>query len=312
MARLQMYANETKTATRRAAKRRSLKEIAMAPAGPGAITIMQEQSPETDLLWKDVKDLFGGLKSQDANRVSGIYELYLRKASETGAQRRQRKVLDTSATYVRGEENLNGWRPRGDSLIFDHQWELEKLTRLEMVERCRHVLHLREKLAEQNKSQELSKLDKEVTNKAKAKENLKNKENETEKIEEKTDDKSMEKWEKDEAEKGKRCSSLFVFTTDGDKDKELMAKCLRLILYGRLPASPLLSRSTRNTFSVLTKHRGFLMQTLDDKDFHDWLYAINPLLAGQISYRYRMFQSEFPIISLSFNVPNDFFTKLLM
>lgn len=38
----------------------------------------------------------------------------------------------------------------------------------------------------------------------------------------------------------------------------------------------------RNTFSVLTKHRGFLMQTLDDKDFHDWLYALNPLLAGQI------------------------------
>ena len=32
----------------------------------------------------------------------------------------------------------------------------------------------------------------------------------------------------------------------------------------------------------MTKTRGFLLQTLDDKDFHDWLYAINPLLAGQI------------------------------
>ena len=51
----------------------------------------------------------------------------------TGVQRRQRRVLDTSSTYVRGEENLNGWRPRGDSLLIDHQWELEKLTRLEMV-----------------------------------------------------------------------------------------------------------------------------------------------------------------------------------
>lgn len=38
-----------------------------------------------------------------------------------GVQRRQRRVLDTSGTYVRGEENLHGWRPRGDSLIFDHQ-----------------------------------------------------------------------------------------------------------------------------------------------------------------------------------------------
>ncbi len=46
-----------------------------------------------------------------------------------GLQRRQRRVLDTSNTYVRGEENLAGWRPRGDSLIFEHQWELEKLTR---------------------------------------------------------------------------------------------------------------------------------------------------------------------------------------
>lgn len=39
----------------------------------------------------------------------------------SGVQRRQRRVLDTSGTYVRGEENLHGWRPRGDSLIFDHQ-----------------------------------------------------------------------------------------------------------------------------------------------------------------------------------------------
>ena len=67
-------------------------------------------------------------------------EFYEIDESPTGAQRRQRRVLDTSSTYVRGEENLNGWRPRGDSLIFDHQWELEKLTRLEMVS-SPHVCH---------------------------------------------------------------------------------------------------------------------------------------------------------------------------
>lgn len=55
-----------------------------------------------------------------------------------GAQRRQRRVLDTSSTYVRGEENLGQWRPRGDSLIFEHQWELEKLTRLQQV----HFIYL--------------------------------------------------------------------------------------------------------------------------------------------------------------------------
>ncbi|KAI1726974.1 kinesin motor domain-containing protein [Ditylenchus destructor] len=37
-----------------------------------------------------------------------------------------------------------------------------------------------------------------------------------------------------------------------------------------------------NTFSVCTAHRAFLMQTLPEDDIFDWLYAINPLLAGQI------------------------------
>lgn len=50
-----------------------------------------------------------------------------------GMQRRRRKVLDTSVAYVRGEENLAGWRPRGDSLILEHQWELEKLEQLHEV-----------------------------------------------------------------------------------------------------------------------------------------------------------------------------------
>ncbi|VDM50569.1 unnamed protein product [Toxocara canis] len=37
-----------------------------------------------------------------------------------------------------------------------------------------------------------------------------------------------------------------------------------------------------NTFSVCTNHRGFLMQTVTDDQMYDWLYAINPLLAGQL------------------------------
>ena len=50
-----------------------------------------------------------------------------------GMQRRRRRVLDTSVAYVRGEENLAGWRPRSDSLILDHQWELEKLSLMQEV-----------------------------------------------------------------------------------------------------------------------------------------------------------------------------------
>ncbi|XP_054147799.1 kinesin-like protein KIF1B isoform X5 [Melozone crissalis] len=102
---------------------------------------------------RSLRSLFGSgySKSPDANRVTGIYELSLCKMSDTGSpgmQRRRRKVLDTSVAYVRGEENLAGWRPRGDSLILEHQWELEKLELLHEVEKTRHFLLLREKLGD--------------------------------------------------------------------------------------------------------------------------------------------------------------------
>ncbi|XP_077168435.1 kinesin-like protein KIF1B isoform X4 [Paroedura picta] len=102
---------------------------------------------------RSLRSLFGSgySKSPDANRVTGIYELSLCKMADTGSpgmQRRRRKVLDTSVAYVRGEENLAGWRPRGDSLIVEHQWELEKLELLHEVEKTRHFLLLREKLGD--------------------------------------------------------------------------------------------------------------------------------------------------------------------
>ncbi|KAI5612221.1 kinesin-like protein KIF1B isoform X4, partial [Silurus asotus] len=102
---------------------------------------------------RSLRSLFGSgySKSPDCNRVTGIYELSLCKMADTGSpgmQRRRRKVLDTSVAYVRGEENLAGWRPRGDSLILEHQWELEKLEQLHEVEKTRHLLLLREKLGE--------------------------------------------------------------------------------------------------------------------------------------------------------------------
>ena len=41
--------------------------------------------------------------------------------------------MDTSTVYVRGEENLRGWRPRRESLIYDHQDNLNKLESIEEV-----------------------------------------------------------------------------------------------------------------------------------------------------------------------------------
>lgn len=112
------------------------------------------------------------------------------------------------------------------------------------VEKCRHVLLLREKLTEQNKTHELSKLDKEASNKSvKAKrDQALVEENKQDTINEKSDEKSVEKWEKvDESEKCKvegQKGCIYNFTTEGDAEKELAAKCLRLILHGRMPLSP--------------------------------------------------------------------------
>ncbi|XP_068453456.1 kinesin-like protein KIF1B isoform X8 [Clinocottus analis] len=102
---------------------------------------------------RSLRNLFGSgySKTPDCNRVTGIYELSLCKMSDSGSpgmQRRRRKILDTSVAYVRGEENLAGWRPRGDSLIQEHQWELEKMEQLHEVEKTRHLLLLKEKLGD--------------------------------------------------------------------------------------------------------------------------------------------------------------------
>ncbi|KAL2300971.1 hypothetical protein Nmel_011526 [Mimus melanotis] len=111
---------------------------------------------------RSIRNLFGSgsLRASESNRVTGVYELSLCRVADAGSpgmQRRRRRVLDTSVAYVRGEENLAGWRPRSDSLILDHQWELEKLSLLQegpplsldpctQVEKTRHYLLLREKL----------------------------------------------------------------------------------------------------------------------------------------------------------------------
>ncbi|XP_035032725.2 kinesin-like protein KIF1A isoform X12 [Hippoglossus stenolepis] len=100
---------------------------------------------------RSIRNLFGtgSLRAADGNRVTGVYEVSLCNLADAGSpgmQRRRRRVLDTSVAYVRGEENLAGWRPRSDSLILDHQWELEKLSLLQDVERTKHYLLLREKL----------------------------------------------------------------------------------------------------------------------------------------------------------------------
>ncbi|XP_045522109.1 kinesin-like protein unc-104 isoform X13 [Pieris brassicae] len=348
--------------------------------------------------------LFGS-KMARADRLTGVYELSLHRALEPGVQRRQRRVLDTSGTYVRGEENLHGWRPRGDSLIFDHQWELEKMTRLEQVGRTRHLLALRERLRHGHENtvapNDFTKTEKEVCNMAaKAASECAH-----------TRDESLyEPWEMSPKEKelttkyikliqgrigtnankevetavspatpvdegvsadistpsllssihsassfelcsperalleksisGWGCGvgapmgpmsvsgvggALYVpeceevrvsaavarrgylnvlqHGTHGWKKRWLVVRRPYVFMYRdeRDPIERALINLANahveysedqeqmvrmpNTFSVVSKERGYLLQTLGDKEVHDWLYAINPLLAGQIRSR---------------------------
>ncbi|XP_073962164.1 kinesin family member unc-104 isoform X3 [Choristoneura fumiferana] len=335
--------------------------------------------------------LFGS-RSARADRLTGVYELSLHRALEPGVQRRQRRVLDTSGTYVRGEENLHGWRPRGDSLIFDHQWELEKMTRLEQVGRTRHFLALRERLRHGHENtvaaNDFTKTEKEVCNMAaKA----------AAECAHARDDALYEPWEMTTRERelatkflkliqgrigvGKEvetavspatpvdegvsadastpsllssvhsassfelCSperalleksmaawggggssgggALYVpdceevrvsaavarrghlnvlqHGTHGWKKRWLVVRRPYVFIYrderdpieravinlanAHVEYSEDQEQMVRmpNTFSVVSKERGYLLQTLGDKEVHDWLYAINPLLAGQIS-----------------------------
>ncbi|CAK1555892.1 unnamed protein product [Leptosia nina] len=350
--------------------------------------------------------LFGS-KTARADRLTGVYELSLHRALEPGVQRRQRRVLDTSGTYVRGEENLHGWRPRGDSLIFDHQWELEKMTRLEQVGRTRHLLALRERLRHGHENtvapNDFTKTEKEVCNMAaKA----------ASECAHARDEALYEPWEMTQKEKelttkyikliqgrigtntnkevetavspatpvdegvsadistpsllssihsassfelcsperalleksisGWGCGvgapmgpmsvsglgvggALYVpeceevrvsaavarrgylnvlqHGTHGWKKRWLVVRRPYVFMYRdeRDPIERALINLANahveysedqeqmvrmpNTFSVVSKERGYLLQTLGDKEVHDWLYAINPLLAGQIRSR---------------------------
>ncbi|XP_065367273.1 kinesin-like protein unc-104 isoform X5 [Calliphora vicina] len=350
---------------------------------------------------RSLKHLFSGqYRNPEANRLSGVYELSLRRASDAGSpgvQRRQRRVLDTSSTYVRGEENLHGWRPRGDSLIFDHQWELEKLTRLEEVGRVRHLLLLRERLGMDTNPNPTTKTEKDVCNlAAKAAtspvhmvippspqtpvkdtqqmmperefnerekdlmskclkliqgryQKSENSDNQTQSDVSPSDEgcadmtvscissNSMELCSPDRADAPNGWEApapatqpalplrLYVPELEEIRVSPVVARkgLLNVLEHGgsgwkkrwvivRRPyvfiyksekdpvERAVLNLGTAqvecsedqaamvkipNTFSVVTKHRGYLLQTLGDKEVHDWLYAINPLLAGQIRSR---------------------------
>uniref|UniRef100_A0A674CVY7 Kinesin family member 1B n=1 Tax=Salmo trutta TaxID=8032 RepID=A0A674CVY7_SALTR len=220
---------------------------------------------------RSLRNLFGSgySKTPDCNRVTGIYELSLCKMSDTGSpgmQRRRRKILDTSVAYVRGEENLAGWRPRGDSLILEHQWELEKMEQL-------HEVTGHYESVEGKGKPEMATTTKTYTPVLSHHRSVVSKKGFLSFMEPRSNS-----WVKHFVVV--RRPYVFIYNNDKDPvERGVLNLSTAQVEYSEDQQAML---KTPNTFAVCTKHRGILLQANNDKDMNDWLYAFNPLLAGTI------------------------------
>lgn len=99
------------------------------------------------------RNFFSEFLKKKVTQVFTVYELILRKAinaqNSPGHLRRRRKIVDTSTCYVRGEDEFlkaNNWRPKGDSLLIEHQWILERNVRICLTEKIKHILAVQDQL----------------------------------------------------------------------------------------------------------------------------------------------------------------------
>lgn len=105
------------------------------------------------------ESIFGGPNFKPENNcLVGMYEVILKRMVEIGSRNNKwnNKLMDTSSVYVRGEENLKGWQPKGISLVSEHQSQLARLKELEQVEKTKHYLKIREHLGSNKKATLLS------------------------------------------------------------------------------------------------------------------------------------------------------------
>uniref|UniRef100_A0A8B9KE00 plus-end-directed kinesin ATPase n=1 Tax=Astyanax mexicanus TaxID=7994 RepID=A0A8B9KE00_ASTMX len=263
---------------------------------------------------RSIRNLFssGSLRPSEGNRVTGVYELslsHLADAGSPGMQRRRRRVLDTSVAYVRGEENLAGWRPRSDSLILDHQWELEKLSLLQEVQnttqhdlsptdcnlmycdsvflvfQCLRLLthsfnrdysHVCVSASESKVSCYLMTFGISDCNiLLPVHSPIVSKKGYLHFLEPHTNG-----WVKRYVVV--RRPYVYIYNSERDTvERAILNLSSAQVEYSEDQQAML---KTPYTFAVCTEHRGILLQATNDKEMHDWLYAFNPLLAGSIRY----------------------------
>uniref|UniRef100_A0AAY4EQL8 plus-end-directed kinesin ATPase n=1 Tax=Denticeps clupeoides TaxID=299321 RepID=A0AAY4EQL8_9TELE len=291
---------------------------------------------------RSIRNLFssGSLKASEGNRVTGVYEVslcHLADAGSPGMQRRRRRVLDTSVAYVRGEENLAGWRPRSDSLILDHQWELEKLSLLQEVRIW--TIHICLRLLTHSFNRDYSHVCVSASE-SKASLVLIKTRSEFALVLESTIQKHMQYLH---AHSSFNCFTMTITSlslhfpyvwfcspivskkgylhflephTNGWVKRYVVVRRPYVYIYNTerdTVERAILNLSsaqveysedqqamlkTPNTFAVCTEHRGILLQASNDKEMHDWLYAFNPLLAGSIRFSFSMLHLKTAQISV--------------
>uniref|UniRef100_A0A8C5C634 plus-end-directed kinesin ATPase n=1 Tax=Gadus morhua TaxID=8049 RepID=A0A8C5C634_GADMO len=245
---------------------------------------------------RSIRNLFstGCLRPSESNRVTGVYEVTLCHVADNGSpgmQRRRRRVLDTSVAYVRGEENLAGWRPRSDSLILDHQWELEKLSLLqECLRLLMHTFNREYSQVSSSASESkvspspsptfaflltLSQLFSKFTKKSHLPclSPIVSKKGYLHFLEPHSNG-----WVKRYVVV--RRPYVYLYRSERDSVERAVINLSSAQVEYSEDKQTLLR--TPNTFAVCTEHRGILLQASNDKEMHDWLYAFNPLLAGTI------------------------------
>ena len=108
--------------------------------------------------------LFPSQHRPENNCVVGLYEVALQRTTESTSRKRN-PLFDNQQVYVRGEENLKGWQPRGISLIHEHQNQVKRLREIEQVERVKHMLSIREKVDRSEDNISLSQSEDKLLNK---------------------------------------------------------------------------------------------------------------------------------------------------
>ncbi|KAG6801506.1 kinesin-like protein [Apis mellifera caucasica] len=254
---------------------------------------------------RSLKHLFSGsYRNQEANRLSGVYELVLRRSSEAGSPAFKNRFLSTLKHI--DKRRLETFESKTTASTIGHTvkvmlecylqaagiivWSKSKscILRLSSPERAR-LQELQESiLASESASQSCTIAPAPLGSSSPSKENLVLYVPEVEEIrispviarkgylnvlEHKTNG-----WKKRWV--AVRRPYVLIFREEKDPvERALINLATAQVEYSE---DQLAMVKVPNTFSVVTKHRGYLLQTLGDKEVYDWLYAINPLLAGQI------------------------------